>query len=55
MIIFAVSREKKNSRLGLKQKSACLFLKSGNSSIASNIFVDTRSIKIIIDPLTPGS
>ncbi len=30
---------------GLKQKSACPFWQSGNPSIASNIFVDTRSIK----------
>ncbi len=35
----------KNSLLGLKQKSACLLGESGNPSIASNIFVDTRSIK----------
>ncbi len=39
--------------LGLKQKSACLFGESGNPSIASNIFVDTRSIKIIIAPSPP--
>ncbi len=37
----------KNSQLGLKQKSACPFWESGNRSIASNIFVDTRSIKKI--------
>ncbi len=35
-----------NLYLGWKQKSACLFWESGNPSIASNIFVVTRSIKI---------
>ncbi len=44
------SRGNKNSPLGLKQKSACLFWESGNPSIASNIFVDTTSIKIISAP-----
>ncbi len=47
-IIYSIST--KNSPLGLKQKSACLFGERGNPSIASNIFVDTRSIKIIIGP-----
>ncbi len=41
---------KKRSLMGLKMKSACLFGESGNPSIASNIFVFTRSIKIIIAP-----
>ncbi len=41
-------REFKNSPLGLKQKSTCIFWESGNPSIANNIFIDTRSIKIII-------
>ncbi len=41
----------KNSPLDLK----CLFGDSENPSIASNIFVDTRSIKIIIAPPPSGS